>query len=220
MHPTVQPKKALAALSLGLALLAPVGSHAAGVGGGSGGGNPPPPPPQGPFPMVAFRSESVSTESTTLCTRFPCTGAAVHTGRFTALDGQGFGLDYFISAKTTFANSGPRAVIGSCQLYASLAGGIVNIDKADITVPVSPGGNWVQTDGGQTVSLQGALCPVAAGVTDVGIICTDNSGGNSGAYIYNTVLTVTPFSTANSPIENRSASSERASARSACSPAP
>jgi hypothetical protein len=207
-----------------------------GSGGGSGGGNLPPPSP--PSPIVVFKTEGVDISEASLypnfvpCTGLPCQGAVVHTGPLpTGLDGQGFALDYFVTAKTIIANTNAHntdqqlsATLGTCQLYANVFGKLVNLDFANVTVPASnyfpqpgrgQGFSLVTGDGGQTVVLEGALCPDVPVVRDIGVVCLGSPHTN----VYNTILKVTPFSTANSPINNMSPASEQASPHSACSPA-
>jgi hypothetical protein len=211
-------------------------ASAAGVGGGGGGGGgnpPPPPPPQGP--IVVFKTEPVEISNASgqpskePCNTTLCPEAAVRTGPLTALDAQGAALDYFVSAKTIIVNDIPSngyggqgaPALGTCQLYANVSGRIVNLDFANVTVPASayiypvPGAISVPSDAGQTIALEGSLCPDIPIVRDIGVVCS----GSSHTYIYNTILKVTPLSTASSPIDNMSPSSEKTSPLSACSPA-
>jgi hypothetical protein len=224
-------------LLIGVALLPFLAGVASAAGGG--GGPPPPPPAQGPFPIVVFKPESIGIsnvdayglpESEPCFSQNSCTGVAVHTGPVTAVDAQGFALDYIVSAKTIIANDSSQSIdqkiprLATCQLYAKYAGRIVTLDFANLIVPGAyvsipgrgQGNSSVPGDAGQTAALEGAFCPDLGitSVSDIGVACA----GQGNTFVYNTVLTVTPYSTANSPIQNNSGSSEKISPVSHCSP--
>jgi hypothetical protein len=211
-----QPKQLLAILSGLLMFLVALGVRAQIVIPNPPVLLPPLPPLVSPTPIVSFAEAAALIAGQSLCDRVPCpTTPNVHTG---ALD-QNFVTDYVINAKTSISTGipfegGPPFASAICQLYAIIRGRVVTIDQAVGTVPVV----LVPQTIGQTLELQGALCPTTATVSDVGLVCTP--GDNSpGVFIYNSVVTLLPFIAAESGIQNSSRQGEPTSALSNCTPA-
>jgi len=164
-----------------------------------------------PIPIVVYNPHWISFGAEhPVCNATICPSPFVNTG---PLFNAASVTHYMINAKTTLYNGVGSwfSQFGTCQLYAKISGKVLIIDEY-IQQPVLSGE-------AQTVVLQGALCPETSNPPDdVGVTCTTANLNSFGYKLsaVRTVLSLIPFASDVSPIENRS--SGGSSPLSHCSP--